>query len=102
MLVTQSDSFQPPWFVVHQAPLSMEFSRQEYWKGEILPSLEDLPDPGTQPRSPAPHGGPGFSAGEQRGFWSGGLQLVGHKAGSRCGFRQNTKARVPRGRLRTD
>ena len=41
------------WTVVHhQAPLSMEFSRQEYWSGKPFPSPGDLPDPGTEPRSP--------------------------------------------------
>ena len=39
--------------VAHQAPLSMEFSRQEYWSGLPFPSPEDLPDPGVKPRSPA-------------------------------------------------
>ena len=34
------------------APLSMEFSRQEYWSGLPFPSLGDLPDPGIKPRSP--------------------------------------------------
>ena len=42
-----------PWTVAHQAPLSMEFSRQEYWSGLPFPSPEDLPDPGIDPRSPA-------------------------------------------------
>ena len=39
------------WTVAHQAPLSMEFSRQEYWSG--LPCLlpGDLPDPGIEPSS---------------------------------------------------
>ena len=37
----------------HQAPLSMEFSRQEYWSGLPLPSPGYLPDPGIKPRSPA-------------------------------------------------
>ena len=36
-----------------QVPLSMEFSRQEYWNGLPFPSPGDLPDPGTEPRSPA-------------------------------------------------
>ena len=36
-----------------QAPLSMGFSRQEYWSGLPFPSLEDLPDPGIEPGSPA-------------------------------------------------
>ena len=41
-----------PWTVAHQAPLSMEFSRQEYWSG-LFPSPGDLPNPGVEPRSPA-------------------------------------------------
>ena len=36
-----------------QAPLSMEFFRQEYWSGFPFPSPGDLPDPGIEPRSPA-------------------------------------------------
>ena len=39
--------------VARQAPLSMEFPRQEYWSGLPLPSPGDLPDPGIKPRSPA-------------------------------------------------
>ena len=35
------------------APLSMGFSRQEYWSGLSFPSSGNLPDPGTEPRSPA-------------------------------------------------
>ena len=35
------------------APLSMRFSRQQYWSGLPFPSLEDLPDPGIEPGSPA-------------------------------------------------
>ena len=35
-----------PWTVACQAPLSMEFSRQEYWSGFPFPSPGDLPDPG--------------------------------------------------------
>ena len=34
------------WAVAHQAPLSMGFSRQEYWSGLPLPPPGDLPDPG--------------------------------------------------------
>ena len=40
-----------PWTVAHQAPLSMEFSRQEYWSGLPFPSLGDLPNPGIKPGS---------------------------------------------------
>ena len=39
--------------VAHQAPLSMGFSRQEYWGGLPFPSPGDLPDSGVEPRSPA-------------------------------------------------
>ena len=35
-----------PWTVAHQAPLSVRFSRQEYWSGLPFPSTGDLPDPG--------------------------------------------------------
>ena len=38
--------------VVHQAPPSMGFSRQEYWSGLPFPSPGDLPDSGTEPPSP--------------------------------------------------
>ena len=41
-----------PWTVAHQAPLSMEFFRQEYWSGLPFPSPEDLPYHGTEPGSP--------------------------------------------------
>ena len=45
--------FVTPWTVAHQAPLSMEFSRQEYWSELPFPSPGDLPDPGIKPMSPA-------------------------------------------------
>ena len=41
------------WTVACQAPLSMEFSREEYWSGLPFPSPGDLPNPGIEPRSPA-------------------------------------------------
>ena len=41
-----------PWTVAHQAPLSMEFSRQEYWSGLPCPHPGDLPHPGIEPGSP--------------------------------------------------
>ena len=40
-----------PWIVACQAPLSMEFSRQEYWNGLPFPIPEDLPNPGIEPMS---------------------------------------------------
>ena len=39
------------WTVVHQAPLSMEFSRQEYWNGLPFPTPGDLPYPRIEPVS---------------------------------------------------
>ena len=45
--------FVTPWTVARQAPLSMGFSRQEYWSGLPFPFPEDLPDPGIKITSPA-------------------------------------------------
>ena len=45
--------FVTPWTVARQAPLSMGFSRQEYWSGLPFPSPGDLPNPGIEPGSPA-------------------------------------------------
>ena len=42
-----------PWTIACQAPLSMDFSRQEYWSGLPCSSPGDLPDPGIKPWSPA-------------------------------------------------
>ena len=42
-----------PWPVARQAPLSMGFSRQEYWSQQPFPPPGDLPKPGMEPRSPA-------------------------------------------------
>ena len=44
-----------PWTVVCQAPLPIEFSRQEYWSGLQFPSPGDLPYPGIDPQSPLLH-----------------------------------------------
>ena len=41
------------WTVVSQVPLSIGFSKQEYWSGLPFPSLGNLPNPGIEPRSPA-------------------------------------------------
>ena len=41
------------WTVAHQAPLSVGFSRQEYWSGLPFPSVGDLPEPGIEPKSSA-------------------------------------------------
>ena len=45
--------FVTPWTVAHQAPLSMEFSKQEYWSGLPYPSSGYLPGPGIEFGSPA-------------------------------------------------
>ena len=44
--------FATPWTVAYQTPPSIGFSRQEYWSGLPFPSLGDLLNPGTEPRSP--------------------------------------------------
>ena len=49
----QSSLFATQWTVAYQAPLSMAFSRKEYWNGLPFPSPEDLPHPGIKPGSPA-------------------------------------------------
>ena len=43
--------FVTPWTAACQAPLSMGFSRQEYWSGLPFPSPGDLPNPGIEPVS---------------------------------------------------
>ena len=54
VLVTKlSPTLATPRTVACQAPLSMGFTRQEYWSGFPFPSPGDLPDPGIEPRSPA-------------------------------------------------
>ena len=52
-LLSRVPVFVTPWTVAHQAPLSMRFSRQEYWSGLPFPSPGDLPDPRIEPMSPA-------------------------------------------------
>ena len=47
-----SDSLISPWTVAHQAPLSMGFSRPEYWSGLPFPSPGHLPNSGIEPGSP--------------------------------------------------
>ena len=45
--------FATPWTIAHQAPLSMGFSRQEYWSGWPFPTPRDLPNRGIKLASPA-------------------------------------------------
>ena len=53
LLLSRVQLLAPPWTAAHQAPLSMESSRQEYWSGEPFPSPGDFPDPGIEPKSSA-------------------------------------------------
>ena len=46
-----SNFLQSPWTIACQTPLSMEFSRHEYWSGLPSPPPGDLPDPGIEPGS---------------------------------------------------
>ena len=45
--------FVTPWTVAQQVPISMGFSKQEYWSGLPRPPLGNLLNPGIEPRSPA-------------------------------------------------
>ena len=56
-MLSRVQLFATPWTVAHQAPLTMEFSRQEYWSGLPFPTPGDLPNPGINPESPALAGG---------------------------------------------
>ena len=51
--VSRVQFFVTPWTVAHQARLSMEFSRQEYWSGLPCPPPGNCPKLGIKPRSPA-------------------------------------------------
>ena len=50
---SRAQLFVSPWTLARQAPLSMGFSMQVYWSGLPGPPPGDLPNPGTEPRSPA-------------------------------------------------
>ena len=52
-----SDSFATPWTGAHQAPLSIGFSKQEYWSRLPFPSPEDIPNPGIEITFPVLAGG---------------------------------------------
>ena len=51
-LLSRVQLFAAPWTLAYQAPLSIEFSRQEHWSGLPFPSPGDLPNPGIEPGSP--------------------------------------------------
>ena len=69
-----------PLTVAHQAPLSMVFSRQEYWSGLPFPSPGDIPDPGIEPGSPELQADslPSELSGEQRYSSANGSGTTGH------------------------
>ena len=69
-----SDSLETPGTVACQTPLSMEFSKQEYWSGLPFPSPGDLPDPGIEPTSPVWAGR--FFTAEPRGMAANGQPLL--------------------------
>ena len=50
--LSRASLFATPWTIAHQTPLSIEFSRQEYWSGLPFPSPRDLPHLGIKPTSP--------------------------------------------------
>ena len=49
LAVVMSNALATPWITAHQATLSMEFSRQEYWSGVLFPSPGDPPNTGIEP-----------------------------------------------------
>ena len=55
-----SNSFGTPWTLAHQAPLSIRFSRQEYWSGLPIQSPGDRPHPENKPTFPV---SPAFASG---------------------------------------
>ena len=63
--------FVSPWTLAHQAPLFMEFSKEEYWNGLPFPSPGYFPNPGIEPRSPELQAGslPSEPPGKQNGFY---------------------------------
>ena len=71
------------WTIARQAPLYMEFSRQEYWSGLPFPPREDLPYPGITPASPALqvnsiplyHLGPNIDSKDNSNFFSAQLKI---------------------------
>ena len=68
-LVQLFQVFATLWTVAHQAPLSMGFTKQEYWSELPLQPPGDLPDPGIEPESPvSPAMAEGFFTPEPWGF----------------------------------
>ena len=85
-----------PWTVACQAPLSMGFSKQEYWSGLPFPSPGDLPDPGIKPWSPAAQvDSLPFELQrdllEIRSSW---IKLVGPKSNEKCPYKKRRRYRT--------
>ena len=51
-MLNRARLFETPWPIARQAPLSVGFSRQEYWNGLPFSPPGDLPNPGIEPVSP--------------------------------------------------
>ena len=67
--LVMSKALWPHGLMAHQAPLSIKFSRQEYWSRLPFPSPRDLPDPGIEPTSPALAGGFFTTAKPGKSLW---------------------------------
>ena len=66
-----------PQTVVHQDPLSIGFSRQEYWSGLPFPTLGNLPDPGIEPMTLASHAlAGGFNQGAENYIKENGTEVA--------------------------
>ena len=70
--------FETLWNLAWQAPLSMDFSRQEYWNGLPWPPPGDLPDLGIKPSSPALQVDffTVWAISEAQEYWSGSLPIL--------------------------
>ena len=90
-----SDSFLTPWTVAHQAPLSMGFLRQEYWRGLPFPTPGDLPNPEIEPKSPALAGGFFTSEPPGKPFSIVVVQLLSHVDSVQLHELQHTKLLCP-------
>ena len=74
---SRAQFFATPWTIAHQAPLSMGFSRQEYWSELPYPPPRDLPSSGIEPGSPVLHEGfPCGSASKEFAYNAGDLGLI--------------------------
>ena len=89
--------FEIPWTVAHPAPLSLEFSKQEYQSGLPFPSPGDLPEPGIEPKSlTSPPLTGGFFSTLPLGSWVFYNSRFGNSA-ERCSHALEEVKQVPRG-----